>query len=110
MLGPMVSALIFYSAVIRGINLVLVVVALGLELFAFINCITQRAEAFPVVGSLPKGAWLAMTGGSVLLTLLFGQGGGIVGLFGMIALTVALVYVLDVRPALRDATEGPGGW
>jgi len=106
----MTSALIFYQATIGWLNLVILVVAVGLELFAFIHCIVQRADAFPVVGPLPKGAWLAMTGGSILLTLLFSQGGPLGGLFGMIALVVALVYLLDIRPALREATEGPSGW
>jgi hypothetical protein len=82
------------------------VVILAVELFAFINCATQRADAFSAVGSISKGGWLALTGGALLFTLLL----GFVTLFGTIAVAAALVYLLDVRPALRDAVDGHGPW
>jgi hypothetical protein len=85
-----------------GLNLVILVV----ELFAFVNCATQRADAFSAVGSVSKGGWLALTGGALLFTLLL----GFISLFGMIAVAAALVYLLDVRPALRDAVDGHGPW
>jgi hypothetical protein len=87
----------------RGITLVCLVV----EIWAFVNCLTQRAEAFSVVGRIPKGGWLAMIGGAALVTLLFGTVGSILG---MIAVVIALVYLLDLRPALRDAVDGHGSW
>ncbi len=34
----------------------------------------------------------------------------ITSILAVIAITVALVYLLDVRPAIRDATEGRGNW
>ncbi len=89
--------------VTRGITLVCLVV----EVWAFVSCLTQRAEAFGVVGRIPKGGWLAMNGGAVLVTLLFGTVGSILG---MIAVVIALVYLLDLRPALRDAVDGHGSW
>jgi hypothetical protein len=85
-----------------GLNLVILVV----ELFAFVNCATQRADAFSAVGSISKGGWLALTGGALLFTLLL----GFFSLFGMIAVAAALVYLLDIRPALRDAVDGHGPW
>jgi hypothetical protein len=85
-----------------GLNLVILVV----ELFAFVNCATQRADAFSAVGSVSKGGWLALTGGALLFSLLL----GFISLFGMIAVAAALVYLLDVRPALRDAVDGHGPW
>ena len=85
-----------------GVNVVL----LAVELFAFINCATQRADAFAAVGQVSKGGWLALTGGALVFTLLL----GFLSLFGMIAVAAALVYLLDVRPALRDAVDGHGPW
>ena len=82
------------------------VIVLAVELFAFVNCATQRADAFAAVGSVSKGGWLALTGGALVLSLLF----VFVSLFGMIAVAAALVYLLDVRPALRDAVDGHGPW
>ena len=88
------------------VQLILLIVAVVVEASAFINCLTQRAEAFPVVGSIPKGGWLALTFGSLAFTLLL----GLVSIFGMVAIAAALVYLLDVRPALRDAVDGHGSW
>jgi hypothetical protein len=101
------AAPIFYGGILFWVNLALLVVVLALEIFAFVNCLTQRADAFPVVGSVPKGGWLALTGGSILFTLLLGR---VSILFTMIGAAVAAVYLLDVRPALRDAVDGHGSW
>ncbi|MBO0869628.1 MAG: DUF2516 family protein [Micromonosporaceae bacterium] len=88
------------------LRLVLAVAVLVVELVAFINCATQRADAFAAVGSLSKGAWLALTGGALLFTLLI----GFFNILGIVAVAAALIYLLDLRPALRDAVDGPGPW
>lgn len=105
-----IAAPLFYGTVIFVINLILFVFALLIEIVAFVNCLFQRSDAFSAINTLPKGVWLALTGGSLLVTLLFVQSLSVVGLLGLIAITVASVYLLDVRPALRDAAEGRGPW
>jgi hypothetical protein len=102
-----IAAPLFYGTVTSAVTFVLTVVCLIVELFAFVNCLTQRADAFPIVGRIPKGGWLAMTGGALLVTLLFGS---VRSFLGLIAITVAAIYLLDLRPALRDAVNGPGSW
>jgi hypothetical protein len=97
----------FYTTVVGAVTYAITLVCLVVEVWAFISCMTQRAEAFTVVGRIPKGGWLAMTGGALLITLLFGT---LRNILGMIAIVVALVYLLDLRPALRDAAEGHGNW
>ncbi|HLL68202.1 MAG TPA: DUF2516 family protein [Micromonosporaceae bacterium] len=97
---------VFYGDVIFNINRVLLVFALAIEAFAFVHCLVQRAEAFPAIGTMSKGVWLAMTGGSVLITLV----ASFLPLLGMVAITIAAVYLLDIRPALRDAVDGHGSW
>ena len=110
---PMVSAATpqFYIPVETWINVAILLALLVIEVVAFINCLTQRADAFPVVGSLSKAAWLAILGGAVLLTLICSVpvGSGL-GIFAFVAITAAAIYMLDVRPALRDATDGTGSW
>ena len=64
------AGFIFYDAVHDFVDLVLLIGMLVIEVVAFVNCLTQRADAFPVVGSLSKPAWLAILGGGVLLTLI----------------------------------------
>ncbi|GII21367.1 DUF2516 family protein [Planosporangium mesophilum] len=96
----------FYLDIISWINLLLLIFALVIEVWAFGHCLLQRPDAFAAIGTLPKGAWLAMLGGSVLVTLLSGA----TFVLGLIAITIAAVYLLDVRPALRDAIDGRGSW
>jgi len=93
--------------VVAGINFVILIVSLGLEAWAFVHCALQRPDAFNAVGTLSKGLWLALIGGTVLLSLVFFALGP---LFTLIALTAALVYLLDVRPAIREITNGGGSW
>jgi hypothetical protein len=99
--------MLFYVDVRYAIELALLVVALAIEAFAFVNCLTQRADAFGVIGTLSKGVWLALTGGALLVTLLVQVA---LGILGMIAITIAAIYLLDVRPALRDTGDGPSSW
>jgi hypothetical protein len=96
-----------YAQIILGVNWLLFVLVLLIEVAAFGHCLLQRPDAFSAINTLPKGAWLAMIGGSVLWTLIFRSAFGILGL---VAITIAAVYLLDVRPALRDAIDGRGSW
>ncbi|MFD0759149.1 DUF2516 family protein [Arthrobacter ulcerisalmonis] len=91
----------------------LALVALGLELWAVVDCVRHRGDAFEATGKRTKSFWLALTGGATLVGAisLFGSsgGGGIfgtLGLFGLAAVTAACVYLADVRPALKDAGRG----
>jgi hypothetical protein len=102
-----IAAPIFYASVVSIVNLVLLVFAIVIEVAAFGHCLIQRPDAFPAINTLPKAAWLAMIGASVVVTLLTRTA---VGILGLVAITIAAVYLLDVRPALRDAVEGGGSW
>jgi hypothetical protein len=105
----MVSAVpLFYVDVTHKIDVALYIAAVVIEALAFVHCLVQRSEAFPAIGTMSKGVWLALIGGSLLLTLI--AAGGRLGLLGMIAITISAIYLLDVRPALRDAVDGHGSW
>lgn len=101
------AAPIFYDDVLFVINLVILVFALIVEGVAFVHCLTQRSDAFPAIGTLPKGAWLAILGVCLLLTLL---GRGVISIFGLVGIAAGLIYLLDVRVGLRDLTDGKGFW
>jgi Protein of unknown function (DUF2516) len=103
------SAPIFYIAVQSVISLIVVIVSLIVQAVALIHCVTQRGDGFQAIGTLPKGAWLAILAVCFLLTFL-GVGGGAIGIFGLIGVAAALIYLLDVRPGLRDLTDGKGFW
>ncbi|MDZ4090889.1 MAG: DUF2516 family protein [Arthrobacter sp.] len=103
-------ALIYY--VETGVYFLLALVALALEVWAFFDCLRHKANAFEAVSKRTKTFWLAVTGGAMavgLLSLLGGGGGGLLGplgLFGLVAVTAASVYLADVRPAVKDAGRG----
>ncbi|GAB1694727.1 DUF2516 family protein [Krasilnikovia sp. M28-CT-15] len=101
------SAPIFYLDVVRGINLVILILSLIVQAVALVHCITQRGDGFPAIGTLPKGAWVAILAVCLVLTYLIS---GPIGIFGLIGIAAALIYLLDVRPGLRDLSDGKGFW
>ncbi len=102
-----ISAPIFYTDVRVVIDLVILVFSLVIQGVAFVHCLTQRSDAFPAIGTLPKGAWLAILGVALVLTLfLFGP----ISIFGLIGIAAAAIYLLDVRVGLRDLSDGKGFW
>jgi hypothetical protein len=105
------AAPLFYGQVLIYVNYVVLFFCLAVELVALVHCSIQRTEAFAAIGTLSKTAWLGMIGAGLLLTaispfLLIGP----LNLFAMAAITVSAIYLLDVRPALRDAVDGHGSW
>ncbi len=90
-------------------NLGILLIAGILTFVALLHCAFQRQDAFPMLGALSKGAWLAILGGCTLLTMLSlagmlggGGGGGFFFIFSLIGIIAGCVYLLDVRPRLRD--------
>ncbi len=72
--------------------------------WAIADCAVRKAAAFPAVDKLTKPAWLAITiisGG--LGSLFYIQPLHIISLISVIA---ALVYLTDVRPAVREVSGG----
>ena len=82
--------------------LTLAIVAVGV--FGFIDALMRPASAFVAANKLTKPAWAAIVGLSALLLLLFGA----VSILGLAALVGIMVYMVDVRPAVRGLTSGGG--
>ena len=101
------SAPIFYLDVQRYIVILLLIFSLVIQAVALIHCLTQRGDGFQAIGTLPKGAWAAILAVCIVLTLLVS---GASGIFSMIGIAAALIYLLDVRPGLKDLTDGKGFW
>ena len=76
-----------------------------LAIVALLHCVFQKPDAFHGAGPLTKGTWLLLLGGTLLLSSIGVFGGGALGLFGLIGLIASLVYLLDIRPALRDGGD-----
>ena len=101
------SAPIFYLDVQRYIEILLLIFSLVVQAVALIHCLTQRGDGFQAIGTLPKGAWAAILAVCIVLTLLVS---GASGIFSMIGIAAALIYLLDVRPGLKDLSDGKGFW
>jgi hypothetical protein len=89
--------------VVRLLNLALTV----LVAWALIDAATRPAPAFVAAGKQTKQIWLGILGVGLLLVLL--GFGGIFGLLGLIVAVAAIVYLVDVRPAVRNTRPG-GPW
>lgn len=76
-------------------------VLLGVKVFAFVNALTWRPDAYEAAGKLNKASWAAILGCAVLASLFVGW-----GIIGIVLTIAALVYLADVRPALQEVTAG----
>ena len=101
------SAPLFYLDVQRYIVILLLIFSLVIQAVALIHCLTQRGDGFQAIGTLPKGAWAAILAVCIVLTLLVS---GAIGIFSLIGIGAALIYLLDVRPGLKDLSDGKGFW
>lgn len=77
---------------------------LALRLWALIDCLIRKVAAFPAVDKLTKPAWLAML---VLGTLFSVLSFDPLGIFSLVSVVIAAVYLADVRPAVREISGGP---
>lgn len=100
------SAPLFYRDVQYYLDVLVMIGSMIVQAVAFVHCVTQRGDGFQAIGTLPKGAWLAILAVCMVLTLLLGP----IGIFGLIGVAAALIYLLDVRPGLRDLSDGKGFW
>jgi Protein of unknown function (DUF2516) len=82
---------------------VLFVGLVALRVWALLDCITRNAKAFPAVDKLTKPAWL----GILALSLVLGTvAGPVTWPISLISAVITVVYLADVRPAVRDITSG----
>lgn len=84
---------------------VLGLASLLVKAFAVIDCLTRRPDAFVAAGKRTKVFWGVILGVAALVNLLVADPIFIINLVGLIA---ALIYLLDVRPALKQVMGDQG--
>jgi hypothetical protein len=92
--------------------LVLHIFLLAVQGWALVDCVIRRGPAFAATGKLTKPAWLGITGFALLLEALVPPSaivGGITTLIVLCGVVASLVYLTDVRPAVREVS-GPSRW
>ena len=93
--------------------LVLGLAALACEIFALVDALRHRPDAFVAAGKRTKNFWTILLLVAVVLGIvtLF----NVLNLFGLVGFVAAAVYLADVRPALRQVSgrgrrnDGPYG-
>ncbi|HSJ60132.1 MAG TPA: DUF2516 family protein [Jiangellaceae bacterium] len=86
--------------------------ALGLAVFGLIDALRVPTDAFPYAGKRTKNLWLALLGIAAAVLLVAGP----MNIFGLAAVVASAVYLVDVRPAVKQyrgrrpgTSEGPYG-
>ncbi|MGK5111056.1 MULTISPECIES: DUF2516 family protein [unclassified Geodermatophilus] len=80
--------------------------ALALTAYALVDALVRPATGYVAAGKLTKPAWAAITGLATLVV--FWQGP--MSFLGLPAIIAAIVYLVDVRPAVRGLRRGGSGW
>jgi hypothetical protein len=85
-------------------GLLLMLISLGtfvVQAFAFVDALTHRAEAYVAGDKMTKQAWGIILGLAVVAHMIFWDP---ISLFNIAGIIATLVYLLDVRPTLRELT------
>ena len=87
--------------------LVLGLAAFAVQVFALVDCIRRRADAFVAAGKMTKQRWTIILGVAVAIGFISFNGNAL-GFLNIIAFVAAAVYLVDVKPALQQV-QGRGG-
>ncbi|MBE9403558.1 DUF2516 family protein [Brachybacterium sp. p3-SID1565] len=101
------------AAIQMWIFAVLALALLALEVWAFVNAIRFRSDAYVAAGKRTKVFWCVLTGVSMLLGFLslpypIGRGGTSM-LFMIIGVVIAGIFLADVLPALKSVMRRAQG-
>lgn len=86
----------------NSILLIATLVIFVLQGWAFVDAVSHRTEAYPAADKLTKPAWLIILGLALAVHLFVWNPISLLNIAGTIA---AIVYLVDVRPALRGLTR-----
>lgn len=87
------------------VTLLLGLAAFAAEVFALVDCVRHRPDAFIAASKRTKQFWTIVTGLAALLGFV-SVGNSLLFSIGLIAVVGAGIYLADVRPALRQVSGG----
>ena len=91
---------------------VLTVAGFALEVIALVDATRHRKDAYTAAGKLTKNYWLLILGISVAVGVI-SLPDGVLNFLFLLPVVAASVYLVDVRPALRQVqgrgSSGPYG-
>ena len=80
--------------------------ALALAAWALLDALVRPAAGYVAAGKLTKPAWVAITAIAGVVLYFMGP----LSFFGLPAVIAGVVYLVDVRPAVRGLSRGGSGW
>ncbi|MFK5635623.1 MULTISPECIES: DUF2516 family protein [unclassified Ornithinimicrobium] len=80
------------------------VALLAMMVWALVDCLRTRADAFPAAGKRTKNFWLLLTGIASVVGFIFMFSP--FNIFNVAAVVVAAVYHADVKPAVKTVRGG----
>ena len=95
------------TTVQQMLTLGLGVLVLGMSLFALVDALRARKDAFTAAGKLTKPIWSAILGVGVVIAIIMVFNP--LNIFGIVVVVASGVYLADVRPAVRGMSGGGGG-
>ena len=93
-LGPGLITGTFFSV----LHLLLLAL-IAFKVFAFVDAAIRPGPAYEAAGKLTKVAWMIFLGLAALVDL---KWGGVMSILTILGTIAAIVYMVDVRPALRQ--------
>ena len=97
--GAVSSWLLIPSVLAYALSLV----AMVMKVFALIDAVARRGDAYPATSNQTKVFWVAILAAALLVSVVFAANP--LSLLNVAATAVAGVYLADVRPALRDVVN-----
>ncbi|MDN5892734.1 MAG: DUF2516 family protein [Nocardioides sp.] len=84
--------------------LAVIFIALTVKAFAFVNALLWPAEAYTAASKLTKPAWLAILGVGLVAQIVLINASPLNPIH-LIASIAAIVFLVDVRPAVAELTR-----
>ncbi|MFD5795822.1 DUF2516 family protein [Streptomyces diastatochromogenes] len=84
---------------------ILKIILMALAAFGLFDAAFRREDAFRAADKQNKVFWLIILGIALVVSYLF----SILGILPIAGLVASIVYIVDVRPALKRVSGG-GGW
>ncbi|MFE1309195.1 DUF2516 family protein [Streptomyces sp. NPDC058755] len=83
---------------------ILKIILMALAAFGLVDAALRREDAFRAADKQNKVFWLIILGIALVVSYLF----SILGILPIVGLVASIVYIVDVRPALKQVSGGSG--
>jgi hypothetical protein len=90
----------------NALFMVITYAVLAAGAWATVDAIIRPAPGYVACGKLSKPAWVGITAIATLVVYAF----GVMSFLGLPAIIGIIVYLVDVRPALRGLQSGNSSW